>query len=33
LQLDHLVPLDALSQCNRTRIALTLNRMITIKRM
>jgi hypothetical protein len=33
LQLDHLVPLDALSQCNRTRITLTLNRMITIKHM
>jgi hypothetical protein len=33
LQLDHLVPLDATSRCNRTRIALTLNRMITIKRM
>jgi hypothetical protein len=33
LQLDHLVPLDAISRCNRTRIALTLNRMITIKHM
>ena len=33
LQHDHLVPLDATSRCNRTRIALTLNRMITIKRM
>ena len=33
LQHEHLVPLDALSQCNRTRIALTLNRMIAIKRM
>jgi hypothetical protein len=33
LQLDHLVPLDALSQCNPTRIALTLNRIIAIKHM
>jgi hypothetical protein len=33
LQLDHLMPLDATSRCNRTRIVLTLNWMITIKRM
>jgi hypothetical protein len=33
LQLDHLVSLDAISRCNRTRIALTLNQMITIKRI
>jgi hypothetical protein len=33
LQLDHLVSLDALSRCNRTRIALILNRIITIKRI
>ena len=33
LQLEHLVPLDAISQCNRTRIAHSLDRMITIKRM
>ena len=31
LQPDHLVPLDATSRCNRTRIAHSLNRMITIK--
>ena len=31
LQLDHLVPLDATSRCNRTRIAHSLNRMNTIK--
>jgi hypothetical protein len=31
LQHDHLVPLDATSWCNRTRIAHSLNRMITIK--
>ena len=31
LQLDHLVPLDAISRCNRTRITLLHNRMITIK--
>ena len=31
LQLDHLVPLNATSQCNRTRIAHSHNRMITIK--
>jgi len=31
LQHDHLVPLDAISQSIRTRIALSLNRMITIK--
>ena len=31
LQLDHLVPLDATSQCNRTRITHSHNRMITIK--
>src|SRR6185312_12129708 len=31
LQHDHLVPLDAVSQSNRTRIALSLDRMITIK--
>ena len=30
-QLDHLVPLDATSRCNRTRIAHSHNRMITIK--
>ena len=33
LQLDHLVPLNVISRCNRTRISLTHNRMITIKRM
>ena len=33
LQLDHLVPLDATSQCNHTRIAHSHNRMITIKYM
>ena len=33
LQLDHLVLLDATSRCNRTRIALSHNRMITIKYM
>ena len=31
LQLEHLVPLDATSRCNRTRIAHSLDRMITIK--
>jgi hypothetical protein len=31
LQLDHLVPLDATSRCNRTRITHSLNRMNTIK--
>jgi hypothetical protein len=31
LQHDHLVPLDAISQSNRTRIAHSLNRMNTIK--
>ena len=31
LQLDHLVPLDATSRCNRTRIAHSLNQMNTIK--
>ena len=31
LQLDHLVPLDATSRCNRTRIAHSHNRMIAIK--
>ena len=31
LQLDHLVPLDATSRCNRTRIAHSLDRMITMK--
>ena len=31
LQLDHLVPLDATSRCNRTRITHSHNRMITIK--
>jgi hypothetical protein len=29
LQLDHLVPLDAISQCNRTRIAHSLDQMNT----
>ena len=33
LQLDHLVPLNATSRCNRTRIAHSHNRMITIKYM
>ena len=32
-QHDHLVPLDATSRCNRTRIALSHNWMITIKHM
>jgi hypothetical protein len=31
LQLDHLVPLDATSRCNHTRITHSLDRMITIK--
>ena len=31
LQLDHLVPLDATSRCNRTRIAHSLDQMNTIK--
>ena len=31
LQDDHLVPLDATLQCNHTRIAHSLDRMITIK--
>jgi len=33
LQLDHLVPLHAISWCNHTRITFTLNHMITIKHM
>ena len=33
LQLDHLVPLDTTSRCNRTRITHSHNRMITIKYM
>jgi hypothetical protein len=33
LTIDHLVPLDATSRCNHTRIALSHNRMITIKYM
>jgi hypothetical protein len=31
LQLDHLVPLDATSRCNRTRISHSLDQMNTIK--
>jgi hypothetical protein len=31
LQVDHLVPLDAILMMQRTRIALSLDRMITIK--
>ena len=31
LQLDHLVPLDVTSRCNRTRIAHSHNRMIAIR--
>ena len=31
LQLNHLVPLDATSRCNRTRIAHSLDRINTIK--
>jgi len=33
LQHEHLVPLDAISQCNRTRIVHSHNWMITIKHM